>query len=1835
MSNRFGINTATNAGDGNNPQLANASETETEATPKPVSGLNFNSVVSSSFNDALTNADQMLKTEAAKPKPDNSTFLSASTSLVSGFGGGLWDQVNSVFKKDKATLAREADLGSVASLEAGHSVSASLSRTAGDVAHAAPALNPFSEQGRKNLGTLSNKWVEGWTTGTFDDKMRFAGNNLSFVATLGAGTSLTTKGTSAIVRDIRGGTIANRALSLSENVALSEGRVMTVGRQFLTTADDAAKIGSHGFAQEGTTAATITESVGIGRRFVAGADNLAQQGVKLADNLGQRGLQTADNLGQRVVNLTDRIGVTGPTAGTFGLRTTELAAQDGNLFKNLAGFYREARPATFTSTAITDASKVAAKTATTEFTEAVTRLLPEGTSLTKVQKAAEALVHGGPEARTAFIDAIKASTTQAGEHANELSAFGNRLLNSVERSTSIERFGLTVDKSVTDIGTKLETLNTGLAKTSEEAKLLQRIKVLADDVARGGSKSDELVNAVKALEHNPTLNPQLVKELAADAAKLETASTGRRLLTTLESSVSEVGETIGNLTKNTKLEGVFEGAVQKPGPAFDKLQEVSTAAKQFANGAISQEQFAAKVNELKQFAEIPPNLMKAITQDATQLTERVNATSFLTHMDDMVKPIKSATQELDNVLAPLKATSPEHVAKVEQALADFVAGRSGNTEELTAALRNLANNERKVATTAGGDAANVTERLANVTRVSEELSSKSGQVVEAVEKARPALTLERSIAETTPVLEEAARRWASNPQQLKAVREVQEAFEGAIKGRVSSDELVQVINKNSRTLERAVEGSTQTLTVNGTRIADAAVDTTRALSIKTGVADIAKASDEVVNTVKALQTQFAGDGAKVKSLQQLEEAVTAFKTAPKATDELTVNLQKALQEVKQAGVPFEKHMDEFANTVERTSTLQALETSVVKTRQATNNITAATDLMEAAVRQGEQFQAIDRLKTAVRSGKPEEISNAFKQSQNGLAELERLQPGSTKQIVADIAKAEAGDTKALTRLTQSLDNAETVAKRTSSEFRALEEVRAAARTAARDGVADDLANVIKKNESQLVSMQEKVTAMEAKVAGTEAKIAGAEVKVAGAEVKAAGVERVATTETKATNLVERLNNEAKVLGDETTKIRQLTNTENASRSLNSAVENIATKIEKIDDPARQAAMMSKQGGTQLAKDVRELAETVGDATTKRNLIAKAEQLEQNAGQFNHVSERLNVIKSITDDVARGSVRESEVASFIKKSSTHLDEVGKGTGALVESKVAAVADARTLVVARESIDTARKLPNFADEATKLGFKADSQVGKLATEYNTALRAFTHENGTIADVNAAAQKLREFKPVTALGETEARNLQALVGKDQLLDKMQKSAQAMDEARAAAFQTQWKAYAEASRANNVSTFTTALNHIGNMYDVMPPVVQRDLLRLREDILNRWAGQIVHDLGYNGTKTLAQREFGNAAGGRTLLANIEATSSKYKIAQDQVKDAVERFNNIISENQVKYSVRGLTQDRATLLANPNLAQEAMTRQLQKDILKTAAGVGILYVGGSALKQKAEDYLYDQLNAPYKIAALMEQEIAAKTEADRQAVRERLTTAVADYIRGKDQSEIDELREQVKKIISERTAQNPEAQAVWSRRQEALTIGQIKAKKDYDNQKQYGNAHGPNRGPGTPSTAAESSQTVYVAPPARVRATSVSSIDEAANKRKPATTNFDINKIKDMSNNIAYSQSGLRSNPYGTGPASLASAYTPGSTKSWQNVVSWNTGRKLTTGDPSGKHVYGNFSHMEDHPENDQPGFGGGAVAQTGGQGQNDPAALALAAAAQQKAAQANQDEDNQSTTV
>ncbi len=158
----------------------------------------------------------------------------------------------------------------------------------------------------------------------------------------------------------------------------------------------------------------------------------------------------------------------------------------------------------------------------------------------------------------------------------------------------------------------------------------------------------------------------------------------------------------------------------------------------------------------------------------------------------------------------------------------------------------------------------------------------------------------------------------------------------------------------------------------------------------------------------------------------------------------------------------------------------------------------------------------------------------------------------------------------------------------------------------------------------------------------------------------------------------------------------------------------------------------------------------------------------------------------------------------------MDEVAPGTAKLVESKAAAIADARKVVVAQEAAQVVRTAPSLADDAVRLGFKADSEVHKLATDVANSVRNFAHNGGTIDDVTAAAQKLREFKPAVALSADEAAKLRDLKAIAAGLEKSSNDV-------AIAIGSETKNLVTAINSRNVSSYSTALNHVANLYEIL----------------------------------------------------------------------------------------------------------------------------------------------------------------------------------------------------------------------------------------------------------------------------------------------------------------------------------------------------------------------------------------------------------------------------------
>jgi len=1722
MGNRFGITTGNNAGDGNTPNGTDATE-NTETTSTAFTGISFNSVVNSSFNNALVSADQLRAQEKVVQQPDNSNAFSMGANFVTGVGGGLLDQAGGFFKKDRAQLAREADLGGISALHSGNTVSAAFTKTAGDLAKAAPALNPLSQQGRQNWGLLADKWADGWT-GTWDQKMKFAGTNASYLLTIGGGGASSVRSGVNVANDLRVGTLATRTAAMGDNIATTAG----------TLGDDLARNTSR-LATETTIPSLVAKP---GHQFIA----------PVVQNPGfiSRGVNYANDL----------------RAGTLRIGENGLAAET-NTIGRVTHSLIDVKPTTITSDAITAAGKAKTGVAVEDF---LTRIaVKDDVALQQIKTATETMIaQGTPRAQTNFISTLR----NFGTHSEDIVAQGNQFLNRLSHNSVMERFALQVNGSktvATDIGASVKTLTDAFGKGSAQAKALKEIDVLAQNVAGGLNKSDDLIRAVETFRRQtPNLSADMVKvldNLAVDASRLEATVSSRSLTVAFENSVKSLSDDV------TKFNGTISAERVKYAVGTGErtaINEIGNLADELARGVSSPEKLSKAIDDLARMPGVKPETVRALIDDIAPVVERANVTRMLSHVDEMVKPVRQITGELDNVIAGLRIAKPEQAAQIQKAMTEFISGRAGNADEVTAAFKAAARGEvddalRAVSRTnpehaarmqqviaeftakGGGKADDLAHALKNVVddpamagqiddlvkAVGKEqtVNAQVARLVESVNAARPMMTLEKSFAESMNILEDATARFAQDATKLKAVNEVKQAFNAALHGTASADDVAQAIARNRNVLGTS---ATEKLTVNAAKIGDAAIDTTRSVALT----EAGKTSARITETVQALRTTIAGGSDDVarnaaRPLDEIEASVAAFGNRSISAEQLSNNLKSAVDRLKAAGVNTDevvKHVDELTAVAPRVERLAQIEANLLKARQYADNITSTTNAMESVVRQGGQFKAVDDLRNALRNGTAQQVDDAIAAASREFPDQARI----LNKIKADAVRVtEAGSQSASMRsLSNSIDDLERIAKQSSDEFKALEQIRAAAARVSRDGVGDDLARVIQSNKQQ-------IAAIEARMAGTEGK-----------------------------NLVAKLTDDARDLGGSATAMRSLNNVEQSTRALANVIDSVAPKL--ADDVARQ------------------------QLNTIKNLSD-------------------DLVRTYGDDAARTAAKQQELQAALRNSTSHLDEVAPGAVAKIESRIKAVDDAAQMVAAERAIAALKAPRNLADDAVRLGFEADTPVHKLAQEFNTQLRNFADNGGNIKELNAAAAKLTDFTTDVAAQRANLKALQDEVAK----------ANQMANTVAAAQQNQLQAFANAVNSRSVNSYNNALNHLANLHQIAPSGMKDRVMSLRDTVLDARASRAVSE--QFGGRMIAPithaNEFKEVAG---------LVSNKAEFLRE-----AQRFNAAAFDPSSKFHVRGLVQDRFARLREPSLAEEALNNKLYKDAALLAGSLGVTYMGVRSLRINAQDALHEEFMAPYEIAELMEQELSATNAVEQRDIHDRLAKRIADYIEGKDQQEIDALREKLKEIIAERTRENAQAQAVWSRSQEKLSIGEIRKLKEHDNQVQYGNPLGPTRGPGAVA-AQEVVQTLFVPQAQRVRGTANNTgIDETANKRKPATTSFDIGKIKDMSASMAYNQSGLRATPYGTSGQNVMAAYTPGSTKPWQNVVSWNSGRKYGS-EQGGQGVYGNFKQIENAPENDRAGSGNAAAAI--GSGANDPNA-ALQLASQQQ--QSSQDEQQNAAAV
>lgn len=1755
MGNQFGINTGANAGDGNTPNTPDAAENTTAQT----SPLAFSSVINNSFNSALTSADQLLAQESAVKKPDNSTALSMGANFVGGFGGGLVDQATGFFKKSKTQLAREADYGGIAALNEGNSAAGHLIKTGEQVVKAAPALNPFNAQGQKNWGVLTDKWVEGWN-GTADDKARFAGTNLSYLATMIGGGGNTVKATANVAQDLRLGA-AVRSVSMGDDLArtsaavgndLFKGAALKPG---VTIAQDA------GTATLATRVATAGENLyARSRTFFSDTLNGGRSAAEVAPTLAKPGHQFISpvthnpSLIQRGWNSTKDF-----MAGTVNVGERGLAGESSTISRVTHNFF-DVKPATISTETITATGRARAATAAEDFLTGMS--VKEGTSYQQIKAATEAVIsQGTPRAQTEFLNVLR----NAGVKSDDLVAQGNQFLTRINQNALLERYALQTNGSraiAGEMSGKISTLSGAFERGSTQANALRELDSLVQGVGNGIKNTDDLVKAVDAFKRQATnLDPQMARvldDLVVDASRLEANLAGRSLTVGFENSMKSLTDEVDNFANVVKAESSKfpTSADAAIATQRDAIRKVGNIADELAHGASSPEQLAKAIDDLARQG-IDPAVIKSLKDGAAPVIEQAQITRLLRHVDETVAPVRQMTGELDNVINAVRATNPERAAQLQRAMTDFVSGRTGNADELTAAFKSFTKGEvddvlrtvnatnpeqaarmqqvvAEFASKPGGTADELTAALKAATRddaltaniddlvkavtKDKAVNSQVAGLVESVGKARPMMTLEKSFSDSMSILDNITAN-GTTAAKAKAVAEVRQAFTSAMHGNASADDVMQAITRNSRAL--GTEAS-EKLSVNGAKLVDAAVDTSRSIAIR----EAERTSLRLVDNIQALRGTVAGSTdeaarAAIKPLDDIEKSVAAFNNRTISAEQLSTELKGAVEKLKgtvNANVldDVSKHVDDLTAVAPRAERLAQIESGLNRSRQFSDNITSITNSMEAAVRQGGQFRAVDDLRNALRNGTAKEIDDA-------IAAVSREFPDQAN-IVSKLKTnasglSEAGGSTALKNLDNAVADLERIARQSSDEFKLIEQIRASVARVGKDGVGDDLARLVNTDANKA-----RIAAIEARMAGNESK-----------------------------NLVAKLTDDARNLGESATAVRSLNNIEQTSRALAGTVDNLSTKL---DDAAR--------------------------------------------AQIKTMSDDLIKLHS-ADDAARAAAKRAELEAFIAKS--QLDDA---SALALRNRVKVLDDAGQMTAAQRASAGIRETKNISDEALqKLGLQADSAAHEAAVEFRKALQNFSDNGGNIGAVNEAAKKLAAQTTDDAVQGAALQTLKAEVAK---LDEMAGTV-------AAAQKNQFQAFANAVNSPSVNAYNTSLNHLANLHQIAPNNLRSAVLDIRDTVLDARAARVIREQGFLGNKTIsAGTEFREVAG---------LVSNKTEFLRESL-----RYNSASFEPGSKFAVRGLTQDRFARFTNPTLAEEALNRKLLKDVIELGVSAGIAYMGFKSFYNRAQDTLHAEMMAPYEIAELMERELAATNSVEKKAVHDELAKRIAQYIEGKDQAQVDALREKIRQIIAERTSENAQSQAVWSRSEENLSIGELRKKKEHDNLVQYGNAMGPARGPGA-LPAQEVVQTIFTPQGQRVRGTTNNNNIDEANKRKPATTNFDIGKIKDMSASMAYNQSGLRATPYGTSSQNMMAAYTPGSTKPWQNVVTWNSGRKYTGSEQGGQNVYGNFKQMENNPENDGVSPGG-AVAQAAAN-TNDPNA-ALQVASQQTA---NQDEQQQQTSA
>lgn len=1449
----------------------------------------------------------------------------------------------------------------------------------------------------------------------------------------------------------------------------------------------------------------------------------------------------------------------------------------------------------------------------------------------------------------------------------------------LERAVTETRLAASLDNAVAGVRTSLDEVSSlrlvdkagrEFAEGSDEFLALKNVKEKAAELARGTGTKEELARALDELKKFDQIKPEVLNQITRNTAKFVDNLESARLMTRLDDALQPVRKSLSDMdnavasvrtvdpAEAAKIEKVISDFVAGRTTNIDDVKQAFQKVNADGRFTAQIDELGRAVNEARPVIKLEQSITNArhAADDAIKVTDDIirryaegtpqhravtevkaafdGASRGTVTAEELTETIARNARYLDDVKPGAAERLTQNARKLTEAVSDTVrltGIRNGADdivrisddlirqvgddlpkvrvlEDLKAAARGVGNGTRSA-----DDLKAAMEKVREAGITPQALGAKVDDLSGRVAQTERLVTIEKGI-ETGRQLASRVERYADDMERVvrqtspefKSIKNVKDELARA----TTSDDVVRVIRQNEDVLERIQPGSTKTLIEQISR----GGDNLTSAGGRQAVRNVGNSLDEMDRAVQKVSSEF-------KAVEDVRAALRGVRETGFG-DELVAAVNKPVLRAIEQKAPLAADDLDIVGAVTRFAE---------KPREVVARVERYADDMERVVRQtAPEFQSIQKVRDAIsRAATKDELVSAIKQNSQV---LDNIKPGSAQALLDDVARVgddltAAGARQSLSGAVTKLDDLERAARGASTELKAIEQLRQAARTAGNTGVVDELAAAA--NNPALRAI----------------------------ESKAHLIDDFARRAPRAADDIDIVQTAAN-LGKETANTRRLTTVENSLSAARNSIDNL---IDQTNDATRNLSLRSQTAGRELAQDVRKLAEKADDAGTRQRLLNLADDLDNRAGTYSPVQERLKVIRSLTDDLAEGKIKDTHVADFVRKS--NLDDIKSGATRSVETHVSDIADARKLTVLDDTTgNTQRLIRNLNEEVARLPVKggnfADDVVEKAQAVRQAAQRVdevsqrFMRGEASAVEVGEASERLAR---VAAANKQILPQLQTV---EKMADEMASAARNLHAARGEVFHSQFVRLEEALVRGGANAHKQALENINHIYAAAAtPELKGQIVKLRDLILDHQAVRTVLDQGFAGDKMLSRIMSDARSGGSTVvLPNSGAalnTRPVLGIVTDRGKlfDAIERIARRADDQSAfrieSGRIAGLTNDPIVLLRDPALRAEQARRQLRNDIIASTFGIGLTGLTTYGIYEKAKDAVRDIKLAPFRIAQLMEAEASATSESERQFFKTQLQEMLAEHTRGKSEEEVEDLRRQVSEIIEARARSDQMSQAVWRRRMDEAaispalidaanrahqrsatqfeTLDEEKAYIRHSNQVQYGNPMGPGVGPGAP-VVVESVQPVVAAHQPRVRVSTGTRVNEG-DKVKTATTGFDIARIRELSN--IYNPASLRSAPFGSPLSAGGGALS--STKPWQTAQS-NLSRRLYSGENAGRGLYGQFTKIEDtQDERDRPGAGGGS------QGSDPDQGMTVVAA---RTAAPGQDEDNsgqnnQSTTT